>query len=221
VLIDYTLNIQIERHSPKLNVVTPYGVINKPFSVGDNIFIMKNQEEIWKDIAGFEGYYQVSNLGRVKSLSRELNVKNGIRKTKERIIANTNNGTGYLICSLSKKNKRKSILTHRLVATAFIENFDILKEVNHKDGNKKNNSLCNLEWVTRQENINHSWDNKLTNCIGETHHSSKLNNSLVLELRSDYSSGNYKIQQLANKYNLHHETVRNVISRKTWNHSGL
>lgn len=221
MLINYTLNIQIKQHSPKLNVVTPYGVINKPFSVGDNIFIMENQEEIWKDIPNYEGYYQVSTFGRVKSMPKWLNIKKGQRQTKEIIIANTNNGTGYLICSLSKDGKRKSILTHRLVALTFIENKDKTKEVNHIDGNKKNNFASNLEWVTRQENIDHSWDKKLTKCIGETHHSSVLNNNIVREIRSEYSAGNYTTQQLANKFNINRRTIWNVVERHTWNHSGL
>lgn len=221
MLINYTLNIQIKQHSPKLNVVTPYGVINKPFSVGDNIFIMNNQEEIWKDVVGYEGCYQVSNLGRVKSLSRELNVKNAVRITKERIIANSNNGAGYLVCALSKKMKRKSILTHRLVAIAFIDNKENLQEVNHKDGNKNNNCAYNLEWCTRQENINHSWDKKLTNCIGEGHHNSILNNTIVAEMRNKYSGGNYSYKKLSEEYGINMFTIRNVIKRYTWNHSNL
>lgn len=182
---------------------------------------MENQEEIWKDITGYEGYYQVSNLGRVKSLSRELNIKKGVRKTKERIIANSNNGNGYFVCSLSKGMKRKSILTHRLVAMAFIDNKENFNEVNHKDGNKNNNSSYNLEWCNRQYNINHSWDNKLTNCIGEGHHNSILNNNIVTEMRNKYSGGNYSYKKLSDEYGVNMFTIRNVIKRYTWNHSNL
>ena len=64
------MKIQIKQNSPKLNVVTPYGVINKPFNVGDYIFIMENQEEIWKQVNGFGGIYFISNLGNVKTKGR-------------------------------------------------------------------------------------------------------------------------------------------------------
>lgn len=91
------------------------------------------ENEIWKDIPGYEGYYQVSNFGRVKSLRRVL--KAGLRK-------------GYLYISL--RNKKFNI--HRLVAIAFIPNPGNLPEVDHIDGNKLNNNANNLKWATRQQN---------------------------------------------------------------------
>lgn len=106
--------------------------------------------EEWKDIQGYEGVYQVSDLGRIKSLPR-----NGTVKT-ERILKNFE-ASGYLQVALQYHGVVKWEKVHRLVAKAFIPNTDNKREVNHIDGNKKNNSVNNLEWVTTSENILHSY----------------------------------------------------------------
>lgn len=182
---------------------------------------MENQKEIWKDVPGYENFYQANPCGLIKSLSKSLKTRYGFRITKDLIIANTDNGNGYLVCSLSKNTKRKSILLHRLIALTFIPNTLNLPEVNHKDGNKFNNHVDNLEWCTRQENIDHSWSEKLTNCIGEKHHNSKLNNIAVKEIRSKYASGKYSYSQLGIEYGTNMYNIRNVVKRLTWNHSEL
>lgn len=104
--------------------------------------------EIWKDIIDYEGLYQVSNLGRIKSLSRIITDKNDYPKTiKEHYMVGSDNGHGYLTVMLSKNGRRVRKYIHRLVAQAFIPNPQNLPEVNHKDEDRKNNSLNNLEWV--------------------------------------------------------------------------
>lgn len=107
-------------------------------------------EEIWKDIKGYEGLYQVSNLGRVKSLKRKVYAgRNRLRWQYERIMSNNkSNGNGYLIVSLNKESKDKNKYIHRLVAEAFIPNPNNYLYVNHKDENRKNNKVDNLEWCT-------------------------------------------------------------------------
>lgn len=182
---------------------------------------MQTQEEIWKDIIGFEGYYQVNPKGFVKSVSKKLPNKNGFRTTKERIIANSDNGSGYFVCCLSKNNKRSSVLLHRIVAINFIPNPYNLPEVNHKDGDKSNNSVGNLEWCTRKENIEHSWKNNLTTCIGEGHHNSKLDNNIVIDIRKKYASGDYSYSKIAKELGINMFTVRNVVKRYTWNNPEL
>ena len=104
--------------------------------------------EIWKDIAGYEGLYQVSNLGRVKSLGNNKN-------SKEKILKPFFNRDGYLLVNLCKEGKSKQYRVHRLVAQAFILNPEDKPEVNHKDEDKTNNKVENLEWVTSKENCNY------------------------------------------------------------------
>ena len=102
-------------------------------------------KEIWKDKKDYEGHYQVSNCGRVKSF----------RFGKERILKLIKYKCGYLYVNLYKNNIKKEYLVHRLVAEAFIDNTDNLPCVNHKDENKLNNNVDNLEWCTHEYNINY------------------------------------------------------------------
>lgn len=110
--------------------------------------------ELWRDVAGHEGKYQVSNLGRVKSLSRRVNTWNGY-KTLPTIIMSQRDRNCYLACKIGS--------AHRLVAEAFIPNPGNKPEVNHKNGIKVDNNADNLEWVTHSENVIHGWKNDLYN----------------------------------------------------------
>lgn len=114
--------------------------------------------EIWKDIKGYKGYYQVSSSGRVKSLSRYrpayINNNNKIL-LKEKILKPTIYTSGYEYVSLSKNGERKNYMVHRLVAETFLDNPDNLSCVNHKDENKLNNNVDNLEWCNAKYNINY------------------------------------------------------------------
>ena len=104
-------------------------------------------EEIWKDIDGFQNFYQISNFGRIKSFKKE---------SKGKILKNTNKNGDYFSVVLKNKNKTLYAKIHRLVAEAFIPNPNNLPCVNHIDGNKQNNKVENLEWVTYKENFEHS-----------------------------------------------------------------
>lgn len=113
-------------------------------------------EEIWKDIAGYEGLYQVSNLGRVKSLSRKVSFGWSWRCTPEKVLSPGKvNGRYYHVLLFDKDHKRKDCLVHRLVAEAFIPNPDNLPCVNHKDENIWNNQVSNLEWCSVEYNNNY------------------------------------------------------------------
>ena len=113
--------------------------------------------EIWKDIKGYEGLYQISNKGRVKSLNYR-------RTGKEKILISSDDGKGYLCVKLCKNNKIKNHKIHRLVAQAFLPNPDNLPEVNHQDTNTSNNCVENLEWCTHAYNMHYSVFKKII-CI--------------------------------------------------------
>lgn len=110
-------------------------------------------KEIWKDIKNFEGFYQISNLGRVKSLERKVKNKNGYRIVKEKILCNYINNNGYYCVNLRKKCGIDIKLIHRLIGEYFMLNPNNYPVINHIDGNKLNNNIDNLEWCTYQHNI--------------------------------------------------------------------
>ena len=127
---------------------------------------MYNSIEIWKDIEGYEGLYQVSNRGRVKSLSRK--VTNAMFSINEHFVKVVDNGNGYKSVSLWKDNKGKHFYVHRLVALAFVPNSNGYKYINHKDEDKSNNDVSNLEWCTAKYNCNYG------------NHTKKLKKSYIL-----------------------------------------
>ena len=116
------------------------------------------KDEKWADIKGYEGLYQISNFGRVKSLQRKVvNHRSGsMRIVNEMIMTPFDNGTGYKAISLACERKRKNFYVHRLVGGAFIENPQNKKIINHIDYDTNNNSSDNLEWCSQKENIMHS-----------------------------------------------------------------
>ena len=122
--------------------------------------------EVWKDVPGYEGYYAVSNLGRVKSLERTIQNdgnlgQNKLSKYSERIMKPGKRKKGYLGINLTRNCKTRAFLVHRLVAEAFIPNPQNLPFINHKDENKQNNRVENLEWCTNKYNVNYgSWKEK-------------------------------------------------------------
>ena len=116
--------------------------------------------EIWKDIEGFEGLYQVSTQGRIKSVERYIKSSgNTYRFAKERIMKQQINHKGYPSILLHKESVPYPRVVHRLVAMAFIPNPQNLPQVNHKDTNKLNNRVENLEWMTGEENMRHAFAN--------------------------------------------------------------
>ena len=113
--------------------------------------------ELWLPVAGYEGLYEVSNQGRVRSLPRNVKTHRGkgYRVSPGRILSPASSGCGYVEVELSKDGIRKKLLIHRLVASAFIDNPDGFPQVNHKDENKMNNCVENLEWCTAKYNANY------------------------------------------------------------------
>lgn len=121
-------------------------------------------EEIWKNVYGFENIYQVSNLGNVKALERDINYGNRICHRKERLLSKHFNTDGYYTVKL-KDNKNHAV--HRLVAEAFISG-DFSLEVDHIDGDRTNNNVNNLRWVTHYENLLHTYE------LGNGHMSNRI-----------------------------------------------
>lgn len=113
-------------------------------------------KEVWKDIKGYDGQYIVSNLGNVRSLDRYVNTYHGPRIVLGQILKQYQGRDGYIRVAFSKNQKHKLYMVHRLVAQAFIPNQENKPQVNHIDGNKRNNRVDNLEWATASENQLHS-----------------------------------------------------------------
>lgn len=113
-------------------------------------------KEIWKPVKGFEDYYKVSNLGRVKSLSRVVPFGSQQRTVNGKFLSQIDHGNGYVYVTFSTKNKHKNKYVHRIVCESFKDNPNKLEEVNHIDGNKQNNCIENLEWITGINNKRHA-----------------------------------------------------------------
>lgn len=142
---------------------------------------MKN--ELWKDIKNYEGLYQVSNLGRVKSVKRDVVSKKGqIMRIEEKIKTLSNNGKGYLVATLYKNGKSDRLYVHRLVCDAFIPNVNNHPCVNHKDENRQNNNVENLEWCTYSYNNTY---NDIRKRILQTYNKNAKNKKKVFQFTLD------------------------------------
>ncbi len=161
--------------------------------------------ERWRFVMGYVGYYSVSSAGRVRSERTGLILTPGVAKT------------GYPIVSLHKNGHGLTKRVHRLVAFAFLGLPPDGHEVNHKDGNKLNAALDNLEYVTRSENMAHAWRmglRKPSPCRGEKHHGAKLTDNDVRAIRA--SSESY--DELVERYGLSRNALHAAKTGRTWKH---
>lgn len=169
--------------------------------------------ENWLPITGFEGQYEVSDLGRVRSLSRAVVATTGIRHRQGRI-RKFGLASGYHVIQLGVRGARHTYIVHRLVAQAFIPNPENKPEVNHLHAPKTNNCADNLEWATRPENTEHAVANDLI-AYGEAKPNHCLTESEVIELRSLAAQG-WSYVALAQRYMIHPVTASDAARRKTW-----
>lgn len=120
------------------------------------------QEEIWKDIPDYEGLYQASNMGRIKRLSGWVRVRGGgLRMVGERILNLPTQRYGYLLVGLSKDGRQKMQIAHRVIAQTWIPNPNNYPQINHINGNKRDNRVENLEWCDNSMNQKHAYDTGL------------------------------------------------------------
>lgn len=174
---------------------------------------MENKE-IWKDVKGYEGRYQISNIGRIKSLERDKWSGTVYFKSKE-IILSQSIKDGYYACSFLKK----FISPHRLVAIAFIPNPENKPCVNHINGIKTDNRVENLEWVTYKENVNHSDRIGLRNVKGENSPLAKLKMHEVLEIRELHKKGDMLQKDIARKYGVTAPAISGITRNIRWRDS--
>lgn len=167
--------------------------------------------EIWKKIEGFENY-EISNLGIVKSLSRESKFGNSYIISKEIILKHWIDKKGYSYVTLRANNLSKSFLIHRLVGIHFIENTLNKPQINHIDGNKNNNNVENLEWSTAKENLKHAVDFGLNKKHGIYNYRSKLTKKDVIFIRNS----NLKQKILSEKFKITQSTISRIKLFKTY-----
>lgn len=166
--------------------------------------------EIWKDIINFEGLYQISNLGNVKSLPKKVKKKYGFRNTKEKLLKKVNHSAGYYIVGLKKNKRDYKFFIHRLLAIHYIDNPNNFLCINHIDGDKQNNNLNNLEWCTKQENNKHAFKNNLINNTGINNGMSKLTEKDVLFIREN--KYNFLQKELAIMFNVTKNYICGIIN---------
>lgn len=164
--------------------------------------------EIFKSIKGYEGLYEISNYGRVKSLKK-------YRAKQDRIMKLVISTLGYSIVSLSINGKTKIKRVHQLIAIAFIDNPENKPQVNHINGIKTDNRIENLEWATAKENTQHSFKTGLQlSRKGIKHHNTNLTENDILSIRKS----KLLQKELASIYKISQQTISSIKNKKLWQH---
>jgi hypothetical protein len=181
--------------------------------------------EIWKPIIGvkgdlYDGYYEISNLGRVKMLPRLLRHSKGMRVSKEKIVAGSNSH-GYKVVSFKKDGIKKMQNVHVLVAKAFVDNPnpEKFKIVNHLNSDRSDNRAENLEWCDHSRNAKHAIEaGKLKILKGTERKNAILDEKKVLAIKLLYKSGNFSLWDLSLMFDIGKTTVQKIIKGTKWAH---
>jgi len=177
--------------------------------------------EIWRDVVGYEGLYQVSNMGRVKSLKRLDSMS---RHVSEKILSANGLSAGYRHITLARNGDRDKRKIHWLVCEAFLGKRPSGLQCNHKNGKRTDNRLENLEYCTQSENMMHAYrilgkshdPNNIPR--GEKHKRAKLTESDVLDIRRICNTGNYSQKKLGEKYGVHPSLIYRINKNLIWRH---
>ena len=173
----------------------------------------RDTSEQWLPIRGFEGEYEVSDHGQVRSLDRYVRNRSGTALKRGKLLKPRRDGRGYFFVGLYRERKSTQCRVHRLVAEHFLTNASNFPVVNHLDNCPTNNHVSNLEWCTQKENIRHA---AAHNRFPSEVMSRKMTAERVRELREMHRSG-VPYKDLKNRFGLSHTTVYRIVSGRVWN----
>ena len=178
------------------------------------------ENSIWKPIKGYENYYLVSNVGEIKTIERIITLPTHSYLKKEKMLKQFKDSKGYMHVKLyDGTGKPKSLTIHRIVASSFLDNPNNLAEVNHIDHNKNNNNVDNLEWMSRGDNIKHSYSKRDPKTYkGSGNKNSKLTEDVVISIRKEYREKRTTYKTLANKYGVGTTLIGYIIKNQVWKH---
>jgi len=174
-------------------------------------------QRTWKQLKDYEGIYDISNLGEIKRLYREWHSgRNGsqFKTLEEGLVKSRIDSNGYELVNLSKDGVKFFTKVHRLVANNFIENPNNYPVINHKDGNKTNNCVDNLEWTTYKNNTQHAIENNLVNL--QIKSNNIVNYTLVKEMKLYYLQNNCTKKEVSKFFNVEYTTTVSILNNKIW-----